>query len=139
MRLTAEDNPEAVKRYLHLKAVPAWRGARCGVGCSGARQTCTLSPGHSGPHVAHGRFNRILAVWDGSGVTAPPASKPIRATQPPSRRRRQPGGPVQALSGFVARVMRRPAHYSEEALLLIFFLFMVGFVIDWTLRIMGWK
>ena len=137
MKLTREENREALKRYAHVK--PArWGRRRCSTWLSGSSRSCTLGTGHSGPHVAHGTFNRILAVWDQGGasnVPEPVRPGPSPTVRPPFRW----SGPVEALRAFGGRVLRRPAHFIEEAVFLVFFAAMIGFVIDWALRIMGWK
>lgn len=122
MKLTIEDHRETIKGYGHVKPAPMWGAVRCATRCPGAvSRICTLAVDHSGPHVAHGRFKKVVAVWDGGAVV-------------PSRSRDE--GPVsvfEALRGRLLGIM--PS--MEEGLLLILFLGMVGFVVDWTLRLLG--
>ena len=63
MRFTKKEDPEQVKQYGHIKPAPVFGPLRCFARCPGTHQSCTLSKGHSGPHVAHG-FKKVLAVWD---------------------------------------------------------------------------
>lgn len=46
-------------------------------------------------------------------------------------------GPLEALTDFASRVARRPHHFMEQAFLLVLVIAMVGFVVDWALRIIG--
>lgn len=138
MKLTIEDNREALKRYRHIRPAPQKGSARCSAVCPGTVRTCTLRRGHSGPHVAHGMFGRVLAVWD-KGVKIPENRGGI--PRPAAVVRRAGSG----YGGFLAtlRALREKIvlkeHYIEAGLLLAFALAMVGFAIDWALRIMGLK
>jgi hypothetical protein len=69
MKLTIKDNPEAIKRYGHIKPAPLWGSVRCAAKYPGSVRACTLERGHTGVHVAHGRFRRVVAVWD-EGISA---------------------------------------------------------------------
>ena len=64
MRLTREEHPEAIKRYGHIKRARGWRVRPCAAKCPGTTRTCTRGEGHRGPHVAHGAFRKVVAVWD---------------------------------------------------------------------------
>jgi len=137
MKLTIEDNRERIKRYSHIK--PAPRGSvRCFTKCPGTLHTCTLQKGHSGHHVAHGRFRKVVAVWEG-GIKAQSiqkrAGKALRVA-----RQKSPGGGgiVAAWAAFRSRVARRTPSL-EEVFLLVLALSMAGFAIDWALRIIGWR
>jgi len=135
MKFTIEDNPEAVRRYGHIKPA-SWGAARCSAGYPEAERSCTLERDHRGPHVSHGRFRKVLAVWD-AGVQVQPAGGKVKvAAKPPSRIRPWDGGVVAALVSLARRVVKN-APPMEATLFLIFFLGMVVFVLDWTLRILG--
>jgi hypothetical protein len=137
MRLTVEEHREAIRRYGHIR--PARRGKRrCAARLMGTRRSCTLEKEHSGAHVAHGAFGRVLAVWDGGSV--PPTTEVrVRGSRASALSRQDlgKGGLIQALKDLGGRVVRHPGHFLEEAAFLIFFLAMVVFVIDWTLRMLG--
>ena len=134
MKLTHDKNRERIKRYSHVK--PAPRGSvRCFAQCPGTLHTCTLKKGHSGPHVSHGRFKRVVAVWEGR-VNVPKSPKRARtAVAPTTRKDLQSRGLVPALKAFWGRVSRRTPSL-EEVFLLVLALSMAGFAIDWALRIL---
>jgi hypothetical protein len=137
MRLTVEENREAIKRYGHIKPARGWGKRPCATKLRGTRRSCTLAKGHTGAHVAHGAFSRVVAVWDESPVTR---STEVRAKGSASALSRQDlgkDGLVQAVKDLAGRVVRHPEHFLEEAAFLVFFLAMVVFVIDWALRILG--
>ncbi|MFC1660810.1 hypothetical protein ACFL3S_04985 [Gemmatimonadota bacterium] len=99
-------------------------------------RTCTLKMGHPGPHVAHGTFRRIVAVWD-KGIKAPdPEKKDRRAKEAIARKGPRNGGLIAALRAFGGHVTRKSPS-MEEALLFILALSFVGFAIDWILQIFG--
>lgn len=62
--ITRDENPEEIKKYEHIKSAPVFGPLRCFVIFPGKTFTCTLSQGHSGPHVAHTLFGKVVAVWD---------------------------------------------------------------------------
>lgn len=64
MILTRENNPNEIKKYKDIKHAPTFGKLRCFARCPRTIRTCTLSKHHSGPHVAHGMFKKIMAVWD---------------------------------------------------------------------------
>jgi len=135
MKFTIEDNPEAIRRYGHIRPA-TWGAARCVAGYPDGKHRCTLERGHRGPHVSHGRFRKVLAVWD-AGVQVQPAGGKVKAeARPPSRIRPWDGGFVAALAAFSRRLIKK-APPMEATLFLIFFLGMVVFVLDWTLRLLG--
>lgn len=72
MKLTVEHDRETLKRYRHTRPARGWGVRRCGARCPGSARTCTLEAGHRGPHISHGLFGKVVAVWDseGMGVTA---------------------------------------------------------------------
>ena len=137
MKLTIEEHPETIKRYRHIKPAPSRKGGRCATRLSGTSRACTLSPGHSGPHVAHGAFNRVVAVWDAGATARKSEGDTHRVGSVVPRRPPREGGIVRAMKDFGRRVTRYTEHFMEEIFLLVFVLAMVGFVIDWALRIMG--
>ena len=137
MKLTIEDNREAMRRYGHLKPARGWRKRRCGVRLRGTTRACTLEKGHTGAHVAHGVFNRVLAVWDEGVAGRAPEVRGTRAASALSRQDLGRGGLLEALKDLRARLVRQPGHFLEEIAFLVFFLAFVGFVLDWALRILG--
>jgi len=64
MRLIREEHREEIKKYEHIKPAPTFGPVRCFARLPGTARTCTLAEGHSGPHVAHGMFKKVMAVWD---------------------------------------------------------------------------
>lgn len=146
MRLTREENREALKRYRHLK--PARRRAeRCGRRLEQSKRTCTLAKGHRGPHAAHGLFGRVLAVWgSGDGSAGPPGGgrsstragrgstgpgRRVAPRRPVGLRSRDPGGVLDRVKSAVVWI----GVHAEEVLLLAFFAAFVWFAIDWLLII----
>lgn len=67
MKLTVEQHPESIGRYGHVR--PARGGKVCRQLCPGTTRTCSQPRGHHGPHVAHGLFRMVVAVWDLGGST----------------------------------------------------------------------
>lgn len=136
MKLTIEENREALRRYGHIR--PAARGSeRCSARCPGSTRTCTLESGHRGPHVSHGSFKRVVAVWDGPARARRTEIRQKQAVSAIARQDLRRTGFLVTLREFVARLARRPQYSMEEILLLVFALAMAGFVIDWALRILG--
>ena len=141
MRLTAEEHPEAIKRYAHVRPARGWRVRACGSRFDGTPLSCTRERGHRGPHVAHERFRRAVAVWD---AKAPSDSSGLIRRSPsvdPARTRggRSPiglpdrsVGLLQALRERLSRAMGS----AEEIAFLIFFLAFVGFAVQWLLLIL---
>ena len=134
MRLTIEDNREALKRYGHIKPAPAWGATPCSARCPGTVRNCTLRRGHAGPHVAHGSFRRVVAVWD-KGMTAG-EGKPIRRGAPFARPVSRAVGIAVTLRALRDRFLQRVPS-MEEILFLILGLSMAGFAIHWMLLIFG--
>jgi len=64
MRLIREENPNEIEKYSNIKPAPTFGPLRCYARCPGTMRTCTLSKNHIGPHVAHGMFKKVMAVWD---------------------------------------------------------------------------
>lgn len=131
MKLTVEDNRETIKRYGHLRPAPRWGSVRCFARCPGSSRTCTLEVDHNGPHVAHGIFRQVVAVWEGRRseaerkmVVGPAAPKGLKAERP-----------AATVDGFWRGVVRK-APSPEQGFLFVLFVAMMGFVIDWTLRML---
>jgi len=127
MRLTAAENPETIKRYGHIKPGPKWGSARCSARYPGSARPCTREKDHRGPHVAHGRFKKVVAVWEAE----------TEARGAGAITRMDPASGALSTVGAAWRAVVRNAPSMEDAFLLILFLGMVAFVIDWALMILG--
>ena len=136
MKLTIENNRERIKRYSHIKPAPRWGPVRCLAKCPGTLRTCTRELGHSGPHVCHGRFNRVVAVWEGREKTHSLQRRPERAVDAATRRGLQSRGFFGGLKAYLGSLIRRIPSI-EEVFLLILAISMAGFAVDWALRILG--
>lgn len=116
MKLTIDRDKEALQRYRHLARAPAGVAA-CSARCPGTIWNCTLRRGHGGPHVSHGTFKRVLAVWDkGAEVEkAKPIPRKV-APAPPVRAPEQVGLPRR-----LADIMRPylPGPHAVEATALL--------------------
>lgn len=136
MRLTVEDNPETIKRYGHIKPARGRRTGSCSTRCPGTARHCTLAKAHRGPHVAHGWFNRVVAVWD-AGTGAQAVERTVTGTS--RSRARSDVRPMRPVGVREAlwRLVVRSISSAEEIALLIFFLVLVWFAIDWLRLIMG--
>jgi hypothetical protein len=136
MKLTIKENPEGIKRYAHVKPAPLLGGSACSARCPGTSYACTLERGHTGVHVAHGRFRRVVAVWDREARGPEPGRKGKGSARAMARRdagrRRLPA----ALKGLWKRIVPRP-HAVEAFLLILMVLGMLGFAIDLAIRIFG--
>ena len=138
MKLTIEENRETIKRYSHIRQPILWGSVRCSAWCPGTSRNCTLGKGHRGPHVAHGHFRNVVAVWDGKSKfrkSEVGASRDVGDVTPSGLRG---SGLLPALMAFRSRIVRR-APSIEEVVFLVLALGMVWFVIDWALRIMMLK
>lgn len=139
MRLTLEKDRERIKRFSHIRAASGWGVARCSVSCPGTSRVCTLKRGHSGPHVAHGWFGRVVAVWDESVGERKPAVRPKRlARKKAIKEPRTAGGFMGLVRAFRKRFLGRP-ELVEQVIFLVLALSMVGFFIDIALRVLGIK
>ena len=136
MKLTIEDNPEAIKRYRHIRPAPRAGTIPCSVGCPGTTRTCTQKRGHGGPHIAHGRFKRVEAVWDRGAQISSPRLPMKKVTKTLKERERGGSGFLAGLRSAWKAIVPKE-HFIEEALLILFALGMVWFAIDWALRIIG--
>ena len=141
MKLTVEENPETTKRWDHIRPAPIWGGVRCSDKCPGSTRTCALAKNHKGPHVAHGVFNRVMAVWDAGvqnrGSNARRAVGRVRRAVGTDARSAPRDEGVMASLGRFWRRLSRLAPSMEGALLIILCLGMVLFAIDTALRILG--
>jgi len=138
MKLTIEENRETIKRYSHIRQPFLWGSLRCSAWCPGTSRNCTLGKGHKGPHVAHGRFRNVVAVWDGKSKFRKSDVGVSRDVGDVTPRGLRGSGLLPALMAFRSRIVRR-APSIEEVVFLVFALGMVWFVIDWALRIMMLK
>jgi hypothetical protein len=64
MKLTRKKNPHEIAQYKDVEPAPIFGDLRCFTPCEGETFSCTLATGHTGPHVAHGFFKKVIAVWD---------------------------------------------------------------------------
>jgi len=64
MRMTRDTDPHEIEKYAGVKPAPIFGPVRCFAKFPARRYTCTLAKGHSGAHVAHGWFKKVMAVWD---------------------------------------------------------------------------
>jgi hypothetical protein len=81
-------------------------------------------------------FRRVVAVWDAGVRAHEPAEQEKRAVRAPSQEVSWDRSPATALVAFVRQVVRR-APPMEETLFIVFFVAMVGFFVDWALRIIA--
>lgn len=140
MLLTAEEHPEAIKRYAHVARAGGWGGSECSARLDGTTRSCTRQRGHSGPHVAHGSWRKILAVWDEASGRRRAASRKLAE---PVARKRSPRKPVglpvrprelvQVIRDWVAGAVAS----AEEIAFIVFFLAFVGFALYWLWLILG--
>ena len=141
MRLTLEEHREAIKRYGHVRPARGGRTKRCSARCPGTSHACTQAKGHRGPHVAHGSFKKVVAVWDsGTGVKVTRATPRPRSAgevaksgSPIGLQARRPVGILDA----VWRRIIRATDSVEEIALFIMLLAFVWFAIDWLLLILA--
>lgn len=136
MRLTVEEDRDTIQRYAHIKPAPVWTRTLCGVTCPGTTRKCTLKTQHRGPHVAHGAFQRVLAVWNVRSETGTVAKRPRNAVAPRVHREVWTGSLVGIVGGTVKRLFRALSSV-EEAAMLILLLGFLWFAADWFLRILG--
>lgn len=136
MRLTLEEDREAIKRYAHIRPAPVWTRTLCGARCPGTTRNCTLKPGHRGPHVAHGAFRRVLAVWNVRSELGTVAKRPKKDVAKRAHREVWTGSVVGILGATLKRVFQAFSSV-EEAAMLILLLGFLWFAADWFLRILG--
>jgi hypothetical protein len=136
LRLTVEDNPEAVKRYRHIKPASVLRKRPCATVWRDQRHTCTREKGHRGPHVAHSLFRQVVAVWESVGAREVVGEAVGRKSQARTRndlrgrpvglRGKSSGSVLKILVGLVRRAISSP---DEIAFVLLFAVF-VWFAIE---------
>ena len=136
MKLTIEDSPERLKRFSHIKPAPKRRSVLCAVKCPGTLHTCTRERGHSGPHVAHGRFKRVVAAWESGVDLTKLDGRARRPVHPPARAPEQ-GGQARAVWMSFRKWAIRRWERLDELLLFILAMSMAGFAIDWFFRAVG--
>ena len=130
MSPSVEERDEKLERYRHIEAMPIWSRGRCGHRAPGLLRTCTRRRGHGGPHVAHTVFGRVVAVWEADTRALTERAK---KNAPPARRRA-----IRLRErSFLDAVKNHLPSSLEEVFLLVLFVGMVVFVIDWTLRMLG--
>lgn len=138
MRLTIEENPEAIQRYRHMKPARARGTPPCSARCPGTTRTCTLGRGHTGPHIAHGWFRRVLAVWEKDVKEHKSAERARRTVVSVQKRPSQKDtGSLLVQLGALRDLVRRRSHILEEAVFLTLAVAFVGFAIRWLLMIFG--
>lgn len=79
MQLLRERDREEIRKYEGIKSAGLFNLA-CGDPLSGTMRKCTRKALHTGPHMAHGIFGRIMAVWD-PRPTPPPVDQPAEQEQ----------------------------------------------------------
>jgi len=136
MKFTIEENREELNRYRHIRPATLLGSVPCSARCPGTLRTCTQKKGHTGPHVAHGMFRRVVAVWY-QGIEAQQSKEKVkRAVGGIARNVSRDRGLVVALKAFWSQVIRRPRD-MDEVLLFIFGISMAGFAIHWILLAFG--
>ena len=136
MRHTIETDPHAIRRYSHVRPARGWKVKRCDAACRGAEHLCTRELGHRGPHVAHGSWGRVKAVWEGDvALRAPPEAlqRVVEAARQGGLPSRRSGGALESLGRWVTDRVSS----VEDAAMLILFLAFLGFAVDWFLRMLG--
>ena len=138
MRLTLEKNPDAIRRYRHLTPGRAWWTRRCRAHCPGTSRSCTREREHRGPHITHGWFGRILAVWDEDvGRTIP--RSPVRAPRKAPARGSRIGLKIRRPDGLLPAAFRRLRSFiagPEELIFLVLFVAFVAFAIQVVVSIL---
>lgn len=136
MKLTIKENPDAIRRYAHIRPASPMAARVCSTQCPGTNHTCTLQRGHSGVHVAHGRFRKVVAVWDRHARIQEPKQITRAGKKAAIVRKGKKDGRAARIRGWVGRFV--PSSHSIEAVfLLVLLLGMVGFAIDLAIRIFG--
>ena len=136
MKLTRKENPDAIRRYAHVKPAPVMGARVCSAQCPGTHHTCTLARGHTGVHVAHGRFRKVVAVWDRHAQVR----EPKRITKAGQEEVALRKAKKESLPSRIKRIWGRlvpSSHIIEAVVLVVFFLGMVAWAIDLAIRIFG--
>lgn len=136
MKLTIKDSPERLKRFSHIKPASKRGSVLCSVTCPGTLHTCTRERGHPGPHVAHARFNRVVAAWESGVDLTKFEGRARRPVAPPARTPDQGGQGKAVWKAFRKWAVRRWENL-DELLLFILAMSMAGFAIDWFFRAVG--
>ena len=134
MRLTVEEHPETIKRYGHIRPGSFWAGTLCAARCPGTARSCTLTKAHRGPHVAHGPFKKVVAVWDREEGRKPakrPAGRGVKARSQAA----VDSAAGQALAALRGLGVRLTASF-DEVLMFVFFIGFAVFVLDWFRRLL---
>lgn len=137
MRLTRSEHGDQVDRFAHLEKARRLRGeSRCGEELQGVVKACTRPVGHRGPHVAHGRGSKVLAVWEADASASRPRGEGERSgpgvPMRPGERSLDAPGPLGRMWGAILRALSSP----EALALIVLFLGMVAFAVDVARRIL---
>ena len=132
MRLTVKDDRETIKRFSHVRPARGWRTALCAAKCTGVVRSCTLAKDHRGPHVAHGLFKKVVAVW----YSEPAVPTSVEAPGRIARARAQSGLRARTSPGALKSLWSYLASSGEEIALLLMFLLFAKFAVDWLLLIL---
>ena len=135
MRLTAKENPETIKRYEHIRPARGWRTVICSVKCPGTPHTCTLTRAHRGPHVAHGTFRKVVAVWHEDTADQAFRGAVRQASKARARRGFQSTAPIRILRSL-GHVVRTISSVEDIAMVLLL-LGALGFAIQVFILMLG--
>lgn len=136
MKLTARNDSQRIKRYSHIKPARGWRVDVCGTSCPGTGHTCTREKSHRGPHVSHGWFGRVVAVWDADTAVRASTDRMRTALRASSRRELRKTPPAGTLSSLLSRVGRLVGSVDQVVFLILLLAF-IGFAIQWFLLVRG--
>jgi hypothetical protein len=136
VRLTVEEDRETIKRYAHIKPGRPGKLGLCSARCPGTARTCTLAKRHRGPHVAHGSFRRVLAVWDADTEARRSSESARPALVPRARGEVWTGGMGEVVEALRSRIAHFTPSLAEVAMLILLLGF-VAFAIEWLLLIFG--
>lgn len=130
MRLTAERDPETIKRYAHIKPARKWGSTPCSARCPGTSRSCTLAAGHRGPHVAHAAFGKVVAVWDGDTDVRTSVGRLRSSLEARAETGLRKEKPTTSLAALLRQML--PTSFSvEEAAFIALFLVIVGLAFYW--------
>ena len=136
MKLTLKENPDAIGRYAHIKPAPLLGAQACSAACPGTNHTCTLAKGHTGVHVAHGRFRKVVAVWDRHAQVQEPKRLTKAGQEAAAIRKAKKESLPNRIKGIWGRLVPS-SHVIEATVLVVFFLGMVWWAIDLAIKIFG--
>ncbi len=134
MKLILKENPDAIRRYAHIKPAPLLGARACGSPCPGTRYTCTLAKGHSGVHVAHGRFRKVVAVWDRHAQIQEPKRITKAGQEAAALKKAKKESLPARIKGIWGRLVPS-SHLIEAVVLVVFFLGMVAWAVDIAIQI----